>query len=47
MYYASTLHAESSIQRQIPGTTDYMKSVISEKWMKGKTERKTDTNTKL
>ncbi|XP_076102251.1 semaphorin-2A-like [Mytilus galloprovincialis] len=34
MYYASTLHTESSIQRQIPGTTDNMKSVISEKWMK-------------
>ncbi|XP_052099537.1 semaphorin-2A-like isoform X2 [Mytilus californianus] len=34
MYYASTLHGESSIQRPIPGTTDYMKGVISEKWMK-------------
>ncbi|CAC5404408.1 unnamed protein product [Mytilus coruscus] len=34
MYYASTLHGESTIQRPIPGTTDYMKGVISEKWMK-------------
>ncbi|XP_052099524.1 semaphorin-2A-like isoform X2 [Mytilus californianus] len=34
MYYASTLHGESTIQRPIPGSTDYMKGVISEKWMK-------------
>ncbi|VDI24339.1 Hypothetical predicted protein [Mytilus galloprovincialis] len=34
MYYASTSHSESTIQRPIPGTTDYMKGVISEKWMK-------------
>ncbi|VDI54680.1 semaphorin 6 [Mytilus galloprovincialis] len=34
MYYASTSHTESTIQRPIPGTTDYMKGVISEKWMK-------------
>ncbi|OPL33691.1 hypothetical protein AM593_05286, partial [Mytilus galloprovincialis] len=33
MYYTSTLHTESSIQRPIPGTTDYMKGVISDKWM--------------
>lgn len=36
MYYASTLHGESTIQRPIPGTTDYMQGVISNKWMKGK-----------
>lgn len=39
MYYASTSHTESTIQRPIPGTTDYMKGVISEKWMKGKSTK--------
>lgn len=39
MYYASTSHSESTIQRPIPGTTDYMKGVISEKWMKGKRKK--------
>ncbi|VDI08782.1 Hypothetical predicted protein, partial [Mytilus galloprovincialis] len=34
LYYASTLHGESTIQRPIPGTTDYMQGVISNKWMK-------------
>ncbi|OPL33628.1 hypothetical protein AM593_03257, partial [Mytilus galloprovincialis] len=35
IYYGSTLHSESTIQRPIPRSTDYMKGVISNKWMKG------------
>lgn len=34
IYYGSTLHSESTIQRPIPRSTDYMKGVISNKWMK-------------
>ncbi|VDI65573.1 semaphorin 6 [Mytilus galloprovincialis] len=34
IYYGSTLHSESTIQRPIFGTNDYMKGVISNKWMK-------------
>ncbi|XP_063432673.1 semaphorin-2A-like [Mytilus trossulus] len=34
IYYGSTLHSESTIQRPIFGTNDYTKGVISNKWMK-------------
>ncbi|XP_052099535.1 semaphorin-2A-like isoform X2 [Mytilus californianus] len=34
IYYGSTLHSESTIQRPIFGTNDYMKGVISNTWMK-------------